>query len=77
MKRSKRIELFEFSVEKVLKKYGKWFFKMCGYPVYQFDCYVPNGIACVCTNFFSKQSQNDSKWFGFKVSNIVFIFGFY
>jgi len=27
MKRSNAIELLKFSIEKVLKKYGKWFFK--------------------------------------------------
>ena len=32
MKRSNGIELLNFSIEKVLKKYGKWFFKMRGNP---------------------------------------------
>jgi len=32
MKRSNGIELFRFSIEKVLKKYGKWYLKMCGNP---------------------------------------------
>jgi len=26
------IEFLKFSIEKVLKKYGKWFFLMCGNP---------------------------------------------
>ena len=30
MKKSNCIKLFKFSIEKVLKKYRKWFFKMCG-----------------------------------------------
>ena len=34
MKRSNGIELTKFSIEKVLKKYGKWFLKMCGNPAY-------------------------------------------
>jgi len=33
MKRSNGIELLKFSIEKVLKKYGKWFLKMRGNPV--------------------------------------------
>jgi len=32
MNRSKDIELFKLSIEKVLKKYGKWVLKMCGNP---------------------------------------------
>jgi len=32
MKRSNGIELLKFSIEKVLKKYGKLFLKMCGIP---------------------------------------------
>jgi len=33
MNRSKDIELFKLSIEKVFKKYGKLFFEMCGNPV--------------------------------------------
>jgi len=33
MKRSNGIELLKFSIEKVSKKYGKWFLKMRGNPV--------------------------------------------
>jgi len=32
MKKSNGIAFFKFSIEKVLKKYGKWFLKMCGNP---------------------------------------------
>jgi len=32
MKRSNSIELIKLSVEKVLKKYGKWFLEMYGNP---------------------------------------------
>jgi len=32
MKRSNVNELLKFSIEKVLKKYGKWFLKTCGNP---------------------------------------------
>jgi len=32
IKGSDGIEFFKFSIEKVLKKYGKWFLKMCGNP---------------------------------------------
>jgi len=32
IKRSSGIEFFKFSIKKVLKKYGKWCLKMCGYP---------------------------------------------
>jgi len=35
MKRSTGIELLKFSIKKVLKKYGKWFFKMRGNPDYR------------------------------------------
>jgi len=34
MKRSDGIELLKFSIETVLKKYGKWYLKMRGNPVY-------------------------------------------
>jgi len=34
MKRSNGIELNKFTTEKILKKCGKWFFKMCGNSVY-------------------------------------------
>jgi len=34
MKRSNGTELFLISIEKILKKYGKWFLKMCGNPAY-------------------------------------------
>jgi len=32
MKKSNGIELSKFSIEKILKKYEKWFFLMCGDP---------------------------------------------
>ena len=35
MKRTNGIELFKFSIEKVLKKYGKCFLEMCGNPAWQ------------------------------------------
>jgi len=33
MKINDGIETFQFGIENVLKKYGKWFLKMCGNPV--------------------------------------------
>jgi len=30
MKLADGIQVFLFNIEKVLKKYGKWFLKMCG-----------------------------------------------
>jgi len=38
MEKSNGIELFKFSIEKVLRKYGKWYLKMCvGEPWLIFD----------------------------------------
>jgi len=34
MKTSDGIKVFRFSIEKVLKNYGKWFLKMCENPEY-------------------------------------------
>jgi len=34
------IDFFSFSVEKVLKKSGKWFLKMCGNPAF----FVSNNV---------------------------------
>jgi len=47
MKRSNGIELFKLSIEKVLKKYGKWFLKMCGSPVFQQMLWVDMELASV------------------------------
>jgi len=41
MKKSNGVELLKFSMEKVLKKYGKWYIKMRGNPGLGIPCANP------------------------------------